>query len=140
MSGSDGCEWEFPVEWSKARDFARAVHDGAWDDRNPVPSPTFPAYITSDFVERLVVDDLNLDLKRTLHGEQEYEYLRPLRIGARLRCRARIVEDYVKEGRRGGKMRFVVCETEMCDAETGEVILRERSTSIETAPGEGKVA
>jgi hypothetical protein len=127
-------EWEFPVDWSKVREFARAVHDDHWDEDPLVPPPTFPAYVTADYVERLVVEDLRLDRGRTLHGEQEYEYLRPLRVGMRLRCRARIVEDYVKEGRRGGKMRFVVSETEVRDAETGEIVLRERSTTIETAP------
>jgi hypothetical protein len=57
-----------------------------------------------------------------------------LRAGDRLRCRARVVEDYVKEGKRGGRMRFVVCETEMRDPATGVVVVRERATAIETAP------
>jgi len=133
-------EWEFPVDWSKVREFARAVHDEHWNDEPLIPPPTFPAYVTSDYIERLVVDELRLDRRRTVHGEQEYEYLRPLRVGARLRCRARVVDDYVKEGKRGGRMRFVVCETEMFDAESGELVLRERSTAIETAASEGQAA
>ena len=129
-------QWEFPVEWSKVREFARAVHDDHLDSEPLVAPPTFPVYMTADYIERLVVEELRLDRRRTVHGEQEYEYLRPLKAGDRLICRARIVEDYVKEGRRGGRMRFVVCETEMTDATTGEVIVRERSTAIETAPPE----
>jgi hypothetical protein len=34
-------------------------------------------------------------------------------------------------------MRFVVCETEMRDATTGELVVRERATAIETAPPDG---
>jgi hypothetical protein len=34
-------------------------------------------------------------------------------------------------------MRFIVCETEMRDAETGELVLRERSTAIEITPAPG---
>jgi hypothetical protein len=90
--------------------------------------------VTAAYVERLVTEILRLDRGRTVHGEQEYEYMRSLRPGDRLRCRARVVDDYVKQGRRGGRMRFVVCETEMRDAASGELVVRERVTSIETAP------
>jgi hypothetical protein len=127
---ADIAEWEFAVEAGKLREFARAVHDDHGDASAP---PTFPVYVTAAYVERLVVEILKLDRRRTVHGEQEYEYLRPLRAGDRLRCRARVVEDYVKEGKRGGRMRFVVCETEMRDAATGELVVRERATAIETA-------
>ena len=127
-------EWTFPVDWSKLREFARAVHDDHADGDPLLAPPTFPVYVTSDYIERLVVEELRLDRRRTVHGEQEYEYLRPLKAGDRLVCRARIVEDYVKEGKRGGRMRFIVCETEMRDAATGELVARERATSIETAP------
>jgi hypothetical protein len=126
----DIAEWEFSVEAGKLREFARAVHDDLTGHMAP---PTFPVYVTAAYVERLVVDILNLDRRRTVHGEQEYEYLRPVHAGDRLRCRARVVEDYVKEGKRGGRMRFVVCETEMRDVATGDLILRERATAIETA-------
>lgn len=126
--------WEFPVEWAKVREFARAVHDDHCDGDVP---PTFPISLSAEFVERLVVDELKLDRHRTVHGEQDYEYLRPLKVGDRLIGRARITEDQFKEGKRGGRMRFIVCETEMRDAATGEVVVRERSTIIETAPADG---
>jgi hypothetical protein len=134
MAESDKAEWEFSVEAGKLREFARAVHDDHPDGSAP---PTFPVHVTAAYVERLVVEILKLDRRRTVHGEQEYEYLRPVRAGDRLRCRARVVEDYAKEGKRGGRMRFVVCETEMRDAATGDLVLRERATAIETAAGDG---
>jgi hypothetical protein len=129
----DIAEWDFVVEAGKVREFARAVHDDSAGDTVP---PTFPVCVTAAYVERLVVEVLKLDRRRTVHGEQAYEYLRPLRAGDRLRCRARIVEDYVKDGKRGGRMRFVVCETEMRDAATGDLVVRERATAIETAGAE----
>lgn len=126
--------WEFVIEAGKVREFARAVHD---DHAGAVP-PTFPVLASAEFVERLIVDELKLDRRRVVHGEQEYEYFRPLRAGDRLSCRARIAQEYTREGQRGGRMRFIVCETEMRDAATGELVLLDRSTTIETAPaGEG---
>ena len=125
-------EWVHPIEWGKAREFARAVHDDH-EEAAAVP-PTFPVVISADFIERLVTDILKLDCKRTVHGEQEYEYRRPLRVGENVRCRASIIEDKVKQGRRGGSMRVVVSEIEMTSEPGGELIGYERSTSIETAP------
>ena len=130
----DIAEWDFIVEAGKVREFARAVHD---DNAEGMAPPTFPVCVTAAYVERLVVEVLKLDRRRTVHGEQEYEYLRPVRAGDRLRCSARIVEDYVKDGKRGGRMRFVVCETEMRDVATGDLVVRERATAIETAGAEG---
>jgi hypothetical protein len=126
--------WDCVVEAGASRAFARAVRDDhAAADEVP---PTFPISLTAECTHRLINEVLRLDRRRTLHGEQEYEYLRPLRVGDRLHCQARIVEDYVKQGRRGGAMRFIVWEAEMRDAATGELIVRERSLAIETAPGE----
>ena len=125
-------EWVHPIEWGKAREFARAVHDDHVEAE--AAAPTFPVVLNADFIERLVSDILKLDRSRTVHGEQEYEYRRPLRVGETVRCRASIIEDKVKQGRRGGSMRVVVSEVEMTSEPGGEVIGYERSTSIETAP------
>jgi hypothetical protein len=131
-------EWVVPVDWMKVRDFARAVHDDHAEAEPPVPPPTFPIVLSADFVERLVTKLLPLDRKRTVHGEQEYEYRRALRVGERLRCRARILSDTAKPGRRGGQMRIFVVEVELCEDGSGAVVGYERMTSIETAGlGEG---
>ncbi|MEZ5925907.1 MAG: MaoC family dehydratase N-terminal domain-containing protein [Hyphomicrobiaceae bacterium] len=126
-------EWVHPVEWGKVRELARAVHDPGATQEPPVPPPTFPVVLNASFIERMVLDILKLDRARTVHGEQEYEYLRPLVPGDVVRCRARIASDTVKQGKRGGSMRIVVSEIEMSDAATGEIIGYERSTAIETA-------
>jgi len=124
-------EWEHPVEWGKVREFARAVHGPMAGREPPVPPLTFPVVLTAAFVERLVCDILPLDRRRTVHGEQEYEYLRPLRVGETVRCRARLVRDETKEGRRGGRMRLVTVEVELSDRDSGEVIGFERMTTVE---------
>lgn len=123
-------EWVLPVESWKVRDFARAVQDPCPEQ----PAPTFPVVLNAAFIERLMRELLPVDRSRTVHGEQEYEYRRPLRVGETVRCRARLLSDTTKAGRRGGAMRFLVTEIEMSNAESGEIIGWERSTAIETQP------
>ncbi len=125
-------EWVHPVEWGKVREFARAVHDPRTDPSPP--PPTFPVVLSADFIERFLRELLPLDRKRTVHGEQEYEYRRPLRIGQSVRCRARLTRDEVKKGKRGGAMRLVTVEIAFSDADTGEELGTERMTAIEREP------
>jgi hypothetical protein len=132
MSGELLAEWTVPVDWMKVRDFARAVHDDHSEGRDLIPTPTFPIVLSSDFVEKLVTEMLPLDRSRTVHGEQEYVYHRPLRIGEELHCRARIMSDVTKEGKRGGKLRFFTIEVELCEP-GGTVVALERMTTVETS-------
>ena len=53
------------------------------------------------------------DLKRVLHGEQEYEFLEPIHAGDVLTAVSRIVDIYEKPGKRGGTMNFAVTETDV---------------------------
>jgi len=132
MTGEILAEWTVPVDWMKVRDFARAVHDDHSEGCGIVPTPTFPIVLSADFIERLVTELLPLDRSRTVHGEQEYVYHRPLRVGEELHCRARILSDTVKAGKRGGQMRFFTIEVELCET-GGAVVALERMTSIETS-------
>ena len=132
LIGRSAPEFRFEIERSKVREFARAVYDEhAGEEFPPVP-PTFPIYGVAAFEPDFLFRVLGLDRKRLLNGGQEYEYARPLRIGDRLICRPRVVEDYHKTGRRGGRMRFVVIEIEMRDEASGETVVVSRSTVIET--------
>ncbi len=129
--GLGGGPWRFPVEWSKVWEFARAVaedHVGGQD--MPVP-PTFPAYGLCAFETMYGSRAANLDMHRVLHAEEHYRYVRPLRIGDTLCCQTRVVEDYRKEGRRGGTMRFIVTETEMRDESTDELVVVARTTMVQ---------
>ena len=120
--------WEYVVELPTVREFGLAVHDRFGADDPPKLPPTFPVCATVEFVTRLIVEQLKLDRRQVVHGEQEYEYFRPLRVGDRLLCRARVTEDFVKTRPRGSQMRIIVTETDMCDAQSGDRVLRERST------------
>jgi acyl dehydratase len=128
------------VELGKIREFARAVKDD-----NPLffdaerarrelggvmPPPTFSLTIA-------LWDDgggrppLQLDLRRLLHGEQEFEYLKPIFAGDVLTATTRIADVFEKTGSRGGTMKFVVLESDFVN-QKGERVLRSRSTLIET--------
>lgn len=129
--GLEGEAYRFPVDESKALEFARAVHDDHVDPDDVIVPPTFPALAASAYETLDILAVGGLDLKRVLHGEQEYEYQRPLEPGDRLRCRTRVASDTTREGRRGGRMRIVVLETEMRDERTHDLVVTARSTVIE---------
>lgn len=119
-------EWTFAVEAGKIAAFRRAV--GA--PLAEVAPPTFTMVAVADWIERLVTDDLRLDRGRTVHGEQGYQYLAPIRAGMTLRCRASLLSDVVKPGR-AGPMRVVTVVVDHADAATGAALLRETMTTIE---------
>ena len=129
-------EWVATVEEGKVREFARAVKDDHWAAALAIPPPTFPVVICAEFVERLVTELLPIDRSRTVHGEHEYEYLRPLKIGERVRCRAYLLADHLREGKRGGRMRVMVTEVRFFAEDTGERIGSERMTTLELERGE----
>ena len=79
---------------------------------------------------------VGLDLRRLLHGSQEYIFHGPPpRAGDELTFQTRVDAIYEKEGKRGGAMTFVETVTEFRDTE-GRLVAEARSTAIET----GKVA
>lgn len=133
----------FTVEAGKVEEFARAVGDDDPLYRDPavagergfeaVPAPLtfvrtadFPRYRTGREV------DLGFRHEHTLHGEQAYEYDRPLVVGDTLTGETAVVDTYEREGARGGTMTFAEVETEYRDP-GGERVLVSRSTAIETA-------
>ncbi|HEX8969514.1 MAG TPA: MaoC family dehydratase N-terminal domain-containing protein [Chloroflexota bacterium] len=133
--GLQGAPWRFPVEWTKVWEFARSVAEDHVGDQMPVP-PTFPAYGLCAFETMYGSAAARLDMHRVLHAEEHYRYLRPLRIGDRLRCQTRVVEDYRKQGRRGGTMRFIVTETEMRDEQTDALVVVTRTTMVQLHAGD----
>lgn len=136
LLGVWGPESTMRIETGKIREFARAVKD---------PNP---AYLVNDgalapptFLMTLAhwVRDLGetrsavkLDYRRLLHGEQDFEYVAPIRAGDVLRFRSRTKEVFEKQGKRGGTMTFVIGETEFRN-QRGEVVAYLRNTAIETA-------
>jgi acyl dehydratase len=64
-----------------------------------------------------------------LHGEQEFEYHRPIVAGDVLRSEGKVVDAYEKESK-GKTMTFVVSETVWSDDQTGEPVLTARFNLI----------
>ena len=133
---------EMRVEYGKIREFAKAIKDD-----NPIyfdegyaekeaggvmPPPTFT--MTQAHWSDGVIGGpkLDMDLRRVLHGGQEFEYVKPIHAGDKLTATGRISDVYKKPGKRGGEMTFAVIETEFKN-QKGEVVLYSRSTVIETA-------
>lgn len=128
------------IERGKIREFARAIKDD-----NPVyrdeeianqtaggimPPPTFT--MTSGFWDGGPRKPLlTFDIRRLLHGEQEFEYLAPIHAGDVLTATTRVADVYEKEGSRGGKMTLGILETTFVN-QRGETVLLSRSTLIET--------
>jgi acyl dehydratase len=135
LIGQWGPESEMRIEVGKVREFARAVKDPnpVWfDPERAVAPPTFLmtiAHWIRDLGETRSA--VKLDYTRLLHGEQEFEYVAPIRPGDVLRFRSRTKDVFEKAGKRGGKMLFVIGETEFRN-QRGEVVAYMRNTAIET--------
>lgn len=138
--GATGRPQTMHVELGKVREFARAIKDdnalyfdAARAQRElggVIPPPTFTQSLA-------LWDDgggrppLGLDLRRLLHGEQEFEYVQPIHAGDVLTATTTVVKVFEKAGSRGGTMKFVVLESEFVN-QNKAVVLRSRTTLIET--------
>jgi acyl dehydratase len=135
LIGVWGPEGRMRVEFGKVREFARAVKDDNpvyFDEARALAPPTFLMTI-AHWLGSLgeTRSAVKLDYRRLLHGEQEFEYLRPIRAGDVLTFRSRTKDVFEKQGRRGGRMLFIIGETEYRD-QRGEVVAYTRNTAIET--------
>ena len=124
------------VEYGKVREFARATksaNPGYLDVADPVIPPTF--LTTVSFWSppgRSVFSKVKMDLRRLLHGGQEYTFHGPPpAAGTKLTVQTRVDDIYEKEGKRGGTMTFVVTVSEFRD-KAGTLVAEARSTAIET--------
>jgi hypothetical protein len=125
------------LERGKIREFAVATGSSApeyLDSRTPTIPVTFLR--TSIFWmppnAMSLLGELDLDLRRILHGEQEFLFFGPPpRAGVELSVTSGLESVTEKRGRRGGRMRFAVIVNDFAD-ETGRVVARSRQTLIET--------
>lgn len=135
--GLEGPAFAMAVERGKVREFARATQSrnpAYLEDPAPPVTPTF--LMTMAFWSPPEAGELwhqlGIDLRRLLHGEQEFRFPKgPPRAGAQLTAKTRVESVTEKEGKRGGTMTFAVTVTEFRD-ESGEVVAEARSTAIET--------
>ena len=135
------------VEAGKVDEFARAIRadNPAHRDETAARDQGFeaiPAPLTftrTSYFERYRPDgvdehlgfDLGLDPRYLVHGEQEYEYERPVTVGDTLAGTTSLTDVSQREGGRGGTLTFVVFKTAFHD-EGGDLVLTERNTRIET--------
>ena len=79
--------------------------------RNVVAPPTFIFGAESDSGVRMkLLDMLEIDLRKVLHGEQRFDYHAPACAGDTLRFDTRIADIYDKKG---GALEFVVNDTKV---------------------------
>ena len=139
--GKTGKPFTMHVDWSKVREFARAIKDPnplyfdpelAKREVGGVPVPvTFLQ--TSAFWSSADSQPggSGFDMRRILHGEQEFELLKPIFVGDVLTGVSKIADVLEKEGGRGGKMTLMVSEIDYTN-QRGEKVAIARSTLIET--------
>ena len=79
-----------------------------------------------------LIQALNINLIRLLHGEEEYTYLGAIHPGDIMTGKSKVVEMYDKEKKdKPGKfMEFTVIETEIRN-QRGELVIKSRSTLVE---------
>jgi acyl dehydratase len=116
----------FEVTAEAVRKFMEATGDPALQSGEPLQyaPPTFPTTFRMG-VPGLAFDGSKMQL---LHGEQAYNYTRPLRIGEQVTCVVRIVDVRESSGR-SGPMTFLVTEITGTDSQQ-QPIFTGRSTSI----------
>lgn len=135
--------FRFVVEEGKIREFAKAIRDDnpAHRDADAAAEQGFDGIVAPlTFVASSAhwrdgpgpLADAGLDLTRTLHGESEWEYRRPLIAGEVLDVESEVVGREEKEGRRGGSLTIHTLENRYLDAD-GEAVVVERWKLIETA-------
>jgi len=133
--GEWGPETTMRVEHGKIHEFARAIKDGnpAFAGDAPLAPPTFLMTIAhwTEGATSGGVRAVKLDMRRLLHGEQEFEYVKPIHAGDVLRVRSRTQDVFEKQGSRGGKMLFVLMESEYRNPRD-EVVAYSRNTLIMT--------
>jgi acyl dehydratase len=112
--------------------FARAL-----GDTNPAyygPGATAPLTYPIAFMTQAMAGgmdtflELGLNFMTLVHGEQEFEYLRPVRVGETLTLTGRIADIYEKAGS-SGTLDFVVLETEARDT-SGAPVFYSRNVLI----------
>lgn len=135
------------IERGKIAEFARSIgcetsvfydREAAVDAGYPdIPAPLtftrtayFPRALTEGVDPPQFGMDLGFDPERTVHGEQAYEYDRPIVAGDTLDATTGLTDVYTKSGSGGKILTFAELETVYTDADD-ERVLTERRTRIE---------
>ena len=119
--GKTGKPFKMHVDWSKVREFARAIKDPnpIYFDRTGEEGTRRSAGAGHVPADERVLDRRDsspgfggFNMRRILHGEQEFEFFKPIFVGDTLTGVTKVANVLEKEGGRGGKMTLVITETE----------------------------
>lgn len=110
----------------------KAAKDEGYDDI--VVPPTFQTCFSLWGSGGLMpmITALGINLGRLLHGEEEYEYFKPIHPGDVITCKTKVTDMYDKEKKKkpGTFMEFTVLETEMTN-QKGELVIKASTTLVE---------
>lgn len=117
--GLESEAYTFTVERRHVKQFQQAINDDnpLYQDedysaespyKGTIIPPTFPVAMNDGSIEM----PLELDQRRMLHGEQEFLYYQPIRIGDTVQCQMKVTDVYEKEGK-SGVMQFIILDTKM---------------------------
>ncbi len=99
-----------------------AFYADALDDPNPLYEEFAPPLLYHSECYQFVGEWYLKNLFGNLHGQQEWELFAPIPVGSQVRTRSTIIERYHKRGRD-----YVVNETDVCAADTGQLLVRGRT-------------
>jgi acyl dehydratase len=136
LKGKEYQEVDFVVDRDRVLQFADAIGEDDPIFRDPeagrsagyhgqLTPPTFVTVMQIMTSGQVVMDqELGLNYALVVHGEQEYEWHRPVRVGDKLKATPRIADIYAR-----GPNEFLVIEAEIRD-ESGETVVVARSTLL----------
>jgi acyl dehydratase len=142
LKGKEYQEVSFPVVREQVLQFADAIGEGGplFRDSDAARAAGYPEQLAPPtFVTKMqimtsgqvVVDqELGLDYSRVVHGEQEYEWRRPVFVGDVLTATPRIANIFAKKSNE-----YLVIEAEIKDAD-GETVAIGRTTLISRGTGQ----
>ena len=141
LKGKEYGEVSFPVVREQVIQFADAIGEENPVFRDPAAAraaghpeqlapPTFVTKMQIMTSGQVVVDqELGLDYSRVVHGEQEYEWHRPIVVGDVLTAVPRIADIFAKKSNE-----YLVIEAHVKDA-NGETVVVGRTTLISRGTG-----
>jgi acyl dehydratase len=142
LKGKEYQQVSFVVDRDRVVQFADAIGDGSAVFRDAdaarqagfeeqIAPPTFVTVMQIMTSGQVVLDqELGLNYALVVHGEQEYDWRRPVRVGDVLSAVPRIADIYSR-----GPNEFLVIESEILDA-SGETVVVARSTLLSRGTAE----
>ncbi|MFV0523476.1 MAG: MaoC family dehydratase N-terminal domain-containing protein [Acidimicrobiales bacterium] len=129
--------YRMPLEEGKVREFARATRsrNQAYQGPDAIVPATFLTHARMAWEPRAEaqIEQLGFDLRRILHGEEEYVFHGPPpRVGQILTVTTHTEDRWEKDGKRGGTMRFARIVNEFRDPD-GVLVAEQCSVIVETA-------